>query len=528
MFQCPRCGCWRAGLEHPLLLVSPHFGIVVWMIYLICRVVDYVVESNMVSLYDLSEQSINVYTMDHRGTGRSHYLDCEAAQAFTGGSPNGQALANEELKACIDDVLFQTDGQSVAFSVTSAAMDVRMLIEELHTDKDEIFVYGVSYGTYLVERVVHLAPARVKGYILDGVISEAGGDSTTQLQFSHWNQNILPPSRRFFEICAQQIDCPLKLNASIPVLDQVQEMYSTIDSQTESNPCVAAFVSLTQSPEPSFVLRELLGALVRDGWSRKLVPSLLARFLRCNKQDLEELNVTMNPLLNRILRSAPSLQFGIRNPMLPKLQVDPVETSNPLLYMLIATSELWGSPSPTEEDMRSFFYDGVFSQPSQDLGTYCAITGNLQRNQLPEPACADMAASVHIDSSSPFTRVKPFVYEPDIYWNKTAALPPNTSALFFSGGLDFQTPSEFARAQFDAMGAPETSAKLHIEMEFGVHGTGMIPTMPEDMTQCGMTIILDFVRRHGQVQLVNTSCLVDLPKLQLDDTSFQTLLGLYD
>lgn len=488
----------------------------------------------MNSLYELSDQIINIYTMDHRGTGRSHYLDCEAAQAFTGGSPNGQELANEELKACIDDVLFQTDGQTAAFSVTSAAMDVRMLIDELHTDQDEVFVYGVSYGTYLVERIMHLAPRRVKGYILDGVISEAGGDPTTQLQFSHWNQNILAPSRRFFEICVEQKDCPLTLNASIPVLDQVQQMYSTIDAQTESNPCVAAFVTLTQSPEPSFVLRELLGALVRDGWSRKLVPSILARFLRCNNQDLEELNVTMNPLLNRIMRGAPSLQFGIRNSMLdrissqPKLQVDQVKTSNPLLYMLISSSELWGSPSPTQEEMRSLFYDGVFSQLSQDLPTYCAITGNLQRNQRAEPACADMAIIVHNDSSSPFARVKPFVYEPDIYWNKTASLLPNTSALVFSGGLDFQTPSEFARAQFDAMETPESSAKLHIEMEFGVHGTGMIPTMPEDMTQCGMNIVLDFVRHHGQVQFVNTSCLADLPKLQLDDTSFQTLLSLYD
>ncbi|KAG2522069.1 hypothetical protein JM16_006022 [Phytophthora kernoviae] len=40
-------------------------------------------ESAVVELHTRMNGSVNVYTMDHRGTGRSTFLDCMAAQVTT-------------------------------------------------------------------------------------------------------------------------------------------------------------------------------------------------------------------------------------------------------------------------------------------------------------------------------------------------------------------------------------------------------------------------------------------------------------
>eukprot|EP00644_Phytophthora_capsici_P006502 jgi/Phyca11/50546/gw1.36.456.1 len=143
----------------------------------------------MLVIYAMSESSVDVYTVDHRGTGRSFFLECVAAQVNAEGSPGGVDILLQELPYCVEDVLYQLDGHSEAFSVTSAARDIIYLLDGLENDSEspevgEVYLYGTSYGTYLVERVMHLAPSQVKGYILDGVVSEAGPGPSTRLFFS--------------------------------------------------------------------------------------------------------------------------------------------------------------------------------------------------------------------------------------------------------------------------------------------------------------------------------------------------------
>lgn len=126
---------------------------------------------------------VDLYTVDHRGTGRSNYLECQAAQAFAAGSPNGVNVNLAEIPNCVKDIMFKIDNHPEAFSVTSAAKDVELLVDLLNGKNSEVFVYGASYGTLLTSRVMHLAPKRVKGYIIDGVIDE------TSDVFTSWNAN---------------------------------------------------------------------------------------------------------------------------------------------------------------------------------------------------------------------------------------------------------------------------------------------------------------------------------------------------
>ncbi|KAF0700067.1 hypothetical protein As57867_009350, partial [Aphanomyces stellatus] len=76
-----------------------------------------------------------------------------------------------------------------AYSTTSAVTDVSKLISLLDKGK-ESSVYGVSYGSYLVERLMQLANPQIKGYILDGVVSQSGSTRKQKLSFADWDVNM--------------------------------------------------------------------------------------------------------------------------------------------------------------------------------------------------------------------------------------------------------------------------------------------------------------------------------------------------
>ncbi|RHY01113.1 hypothetical protein DYB25_010156 [Aphanomyces astaci] len=74
-----------------------------------------------------------------------------------------------------------------AFSVTSAATDLKRLIESsAFGSTSNVFVYSVSYGMYLVERLMHLTPYNAKGYILDSIQSEQFYTTKDAPYYSNW------------------------------------------------------------------------------------------------------------------------------------------------------------------------------------------------------------------------------------------------------------------------------------------------------------------------------------------------------
>ncbi|EGZ29195.1 hypothetical protein PHYSODRAFT_450444, partial [Phytophthora sojae] len=64
-------------------------------------------------------------------------------------------------------------GDLASFSTTSAANDVVTFISN-YTNGASTILYGISYGTILLERIMHLNPAKVTGYVLDGVATASG------------------------------------------------------------------------------------------------------------------------------------------------------------------------------------------------------------------------------------------------------------------------------------------------------------------------------------------------------------------
>ena len=66
-----------------------------------------------------------------------------------------------------------------AFSITSAALDIITIINETQPNQD-IFLYGLSYGTLWLQRLMLLSPpSNIKGLVLDGVMSHSGQNRST-------------------------------------------------------------------------------------------------------------------------------------------------------------------------------------------------------------------------------------------------------------------------------------------------------------------------------------------------------------
>ena len=102
---------------------------------------------------------------DHRGTGYSTKL-CPAQEAPE--SPAGISLAGEEWGPCIGFMHANVE-RSRAFTITNASHDLARLIGQ-YRQPGSMYVYGVSYGTQLILRMMQAAPVKLDGIILDGMV----------------------------------------------------------------------------------------------------------------------------------------------------------------------------------------------------------------------------------------------------------------------------------------------------------------------------------------------------------------------
>lgn len=114
---------------------------------------------------------------DHRGTGYLTKL-CPAQQARE--SLDGISLTGKKWGPCIAFMHANGD-RSRAFTITNASHDLARLIGQ-YRQPGGVYVYGVSYGTQLVLRMMQAAPVKLDGIILDGMVP---AEADTSLDLSH-------------------------------------------------------------------------------------------------------------------------------------------------------------------------------------------------------------------------------------------------------------------------------------------------------------------------------------------------------
>jgi len=213
---------------------------------------------------------------DHRGTGYSSKL-CPEQEAAS--SPDGLSLAGEEWGPCIGAV-YQDQARAHAFTITNAAKDLSFLIGR-YREPGEVQLYGVSYGTQLVLRMMQVAPPALDGMILDGLVPPESAD---QWDLSHRTAVIDATGRALLDADQEAAYAQLLVDAAPDAawLDKV----------------------------PGRNLRRFMGTLLTFPEMRARIPSIVDELARGETDLLERTiaNLTRTvAVLGRYPQSSPSL-----------------------------------------------------------------------------------------------------------------------------------------------------------------------------------------------------------------------------
>ncbi|OWZ14118.1 hypothetical protein PHMEG_00012444 [Phytophthora megakarya] len=446
-----------------------------------------VMEGYMTDVHAQLEGKVNVYTMDHRGTGRSTVLDCVASQVTTTGSPYGAGIDPSEVPACAEDLQIKY-GDLASFSITTAATDLATFISKYSNGRSNI-VYGVSYGTFLVERLMHLAPPEVTGYVLDSSMAASGAPGDDFPYFSNYDIDFDEVGDAFLSLCEKDNNChdhfqPNGLNYTHQSLLE--------KFKKDPNSTCAQLVN----GEPSFGLRISLGILLPDENLRSLIPPVIYRLNRCSAEDVSVLTQFLTALFPNTTTTTTTTT--------PQ---DSAYNSD-LLYKLLLFSEMWESPMLPKPELK--FAGGI----NYMIPQYCAFSKENSKD------CIEFNNS-NYDAHG-------IIYKRDQYWNKTATIPSQASVLLLSGTLDPQTPPKYAEQLFKAL---KGTKKELIKFDYATHGTLYSTQIVRgDLDTCGMRILASYVRNAGDLERLNTSCIDKLPawNLTVPDDILSKYLGTND
>ncbi|KAL3658467.1 hypothetical protein V7S43_016599 [Phytophthora oleae] len=438
-------------------------------------------ETAMVELHLRLNGAVNVYTMDHRGVGRSTLLDCVAAQVTTTGSPLGSEIGTTEVPACAQ-ALETKYGDLASFSITSAATDMATFISNYSNGANTI-VYAVSYGTALLERLIHLDVPEVTGYVLDGLATSSGTSKEFEY-FSTWDADYGDVGNEFMALCATQSECNNKFTTTdLPTTLKI--LLESFDNSPEST-CAALVSSFNRDQPASYTVRQTLGSHLQSESSRNLIPPVVYRLNRCSSDDIDVLTyffTTMNSNTN-----SPSQDNAFQST---------------LLYNVIVFSEMWETPDVSASEMLERFTNTTISNG----GTYTEIPKYCAFSKENSTACNELGVGSY-DANG-------IIYERDQYWNVSATIPTQASVLLLSSKLDPQTPHKYAEYLLEVL---DGDKKELITFDYATHGTlWTTPTVAGDASSetCGMKLLVSYVSNNGDLDSLDKSCASEMPALNL-------------
>ncbi|MBX2803485.1 MAG: alpha/beta fold hydrolase [Myxococcales bacterium] len=211
--------------------------------------------------------NLAIYALDQRGSGASTPLGCEAEEAA--GSDGGSEITESEWSSCIASL---DPSWLQAFGTRQAADDLALAIDQLTPELDNV-VWGLSYGTLLVQRYLEQHPDQPEAVILDGLVPP---DWT----FAEFDGSMDATGRDYLARCDADPTCAEQLGG-----DAVSFAEDTLAGLAQL-PC--AGVGPTEA-------RAILGALLLQGDDRGVMPAVLARLARCDTDD----QAAMATLLSR-------------------------------------------------------------------------------------------------------------------------------------------------------------------------------------------------------------------------------------
>ncbi|KAG6572686.1 putative serine protease family S33 [Phytophthora cinnamomi] len=404
---------------------------------------------------------------------------------MTTGSPRGQKIDLAEVPGCAEDLQFKY-GDLAAFSVTSAATDIATFIAKFSNGANTT-VYGVSYGTALVERLIHLDPPTVTGYVLDSIATSSGAPADQFEYFSTWNIDFGEVASSFLALCDGDRECSSHFEPH-GLDNTIQNLIVKFDNEPNSTCAVLMNNLMTdvKGEPPSLILRSALSSLLERLTLRKLIPPVVYRLNRCAPEDIDVLN-------HFVTSFNADAEFSSQDDAF----------YSPLLYYLIIFSEMWETPSPSIAEMRARFTNAMISDPEvyMDTPLYCAFS---KENST---VCNQLNVSNYSGNG--------IFYQHDQYWNKSATIPEHASVLLLNGKLDPLTPHKYAKSLLHAL---DGDNKQLILFRYSVHDTVSSTPLDEDgdsSNTCGLKLLASYVKNNGDLNRLDKSCLDEMPEFKL-------------
>jgi pimeloyl-ACP methyl ester carboxylesterase len=269
---------------------------------------------------------IDFYIPDHRGTGRSSRIACPTQEDEN--SPGGILITEEEWPACLAAVKAREGSRLAKFTTTNAASDLGSLIDRTRTPGQNVFVMGISYGTYLAHRYVQLFPKQADGVIFDSV-APPGASLARQ------DEDANVAAKDFFDACKNDAFCNQKMGP---------------DPWAKANALLAK-LKMGHCPqiavpgvETHVIFRRVFGGFLMHPFYRTWIPSIVYRADRCAAQDVTALRVFME---NATAEQSPDTEQKLWGWILGNN---------------ISFSELWETPSPTAAQLAAIREASVVSR----------------------------------------------------------------------------------------------------------------------------------------------------------------------
>lgn len=209
--------------------------------------------------------ALDVYTLDHRGTGGSGRLGCPEAEDEE--STGGTSISSAEMPACVEYLLDEWGDGLNGITTSDSAVDVAALIEASRQEGKKVFVEGGSYGTYWAQRYVQIFPDQADGVILAGIFPADG----TVIWYDEMTNDV---AHDFMDLCGADPFCSSKLGA-----DPWSRLGSLLEDM-ESGHC-------TQNGITKDLVRTLFAYLMYWGTTNIVVPAATYRLERCEPEDVQ-------------------------------------------------------------------------------------------------------------------------------------------------------------------------------------------------------------------------------------------------
>jgi pimeloyl-ACP methyl ester carboxylesterase len=211
-------------------------------------------------LWTQMKGEFDIVIPDHRGTARSTLLTC---------TPSNTAAAT--VARCQTNIASYTYSKNLdGFTADEAALDTINLMKSIKKlEGGLVYLYGVSYGTYLSHRIIQWDPDTVDAVILDGV---CGGK---YCDFTHADLAFDVTGRDLLDRCAKDSFCQGKMGTTQQqVINEVKSFY------TLSNECTKLFLNVGEN-----ALKAVFTSLMMDPVARLLIPAITYRAKRCSVSD---------------------------------------------------------------------------------------------------------------------------------------------------------------------------------------------------------------------------------------------------